>query len=71
MLGSFLGEELGAVEMHHGPPSWSTRWRSVVWFVGYLVIGFVIGALTLVMSPAVLAACYAPFASGPRSARTA
>lgn len=58
-----LGAELGAVELH-GPLSWSTRWRSALWFVGHLLIGFAIGALTLVMPPAVLSACYAPFASG-------
>ncbi|HEV2059379.1 MAG TPA: hypothetical protein VGR11_08470, partial [Solirubrobacteraceae bacterium] len=59
-----LGAQLGAVELHHGVPAWSTRWRSAAWFVGHLVIGFAIGALTLVMPPAVLSACYAPFASG-------
>lgn len=59
-----LGAELRGVEVHHGPLSWSTRWRSAAWFVAHLVIGFVIGALTLVMPPAVLSACYAPFSSG-------
>lgn len=60
-----LDVRFSEAEMHHGTPSWSTRWRSAGWFVVHLVIGFAIGALTLVMPPAVLSACYAPFASGP------
>ena len=48
----------------HVPISWSTRWRSAGWFVAHLVAGGVIGALTLVLPPAAVSACLAPFASG-------
>ncbi len=44
--------------------SWSTRRRSAAWFVAHLVTGGVIGALTLVLPPAAVSACLAPFASG-------
>ncbi len=44
--------------------SWSTRWRSAAWFLAHLVAGGVIGALTLVLPPAAVSACLAPFASG-------
>jgi signal transduction histidine kinase len=42
----------------------STRWRSAAWFLAHLVVGGVIGALTLVLPPAAVSACLAPFASG-------
>ena len=44
--------------------SWSTRWRSAGWFMAHLLAGGVVGALTLVLPPAAVSACLAPFASG-------
>ncbi len=59
-----LGVELGDLEMIDGEASWPTRWRSAAWFVAHLVLGGVIGTLTVVLPPAVVAACLAPFTTG-------
>ncbi len=59
-----LGVELGEVTVAHARVSWATRRRSAAWFVAHLVVGGVIGSLTVVLPPAVLSACFAPFASG-------
>ena len=58
-----LGVELADAAALHAPISWSTRWRSAGWFAAHLVAGGVIGALTLVLPPAAVSACLAPFAS--------
>ncbi len=44
--------------------SWSTRWRSAAWFVAHLLVGGAIGALSLVLPPAVVSAVSAPFQTG-------
>ena len=44
--------------------SWETRRRSAAWFVAHLVVGGVIGSLTVVLPPAVVSVCGAPFESG-------
>jgi len=59
-----LNVEVGDAETAGGDASWPTRWRSAAWFVAHLVVGGVIGTLTVVLPPAVIAACLAPFASG-------
>ena len=59
-----LGVELGDVETLNARVSWETRWRSAAWFVAHLVVGGVIGTLTVVLPPAVVSACSAPFESG-------
>ncbi len=59
-----LGVELGELATPDARPSWPTRWRSAAWFVAHLVVGGVIGSLTVVLPPAVVSACLAPFASG-------
>ena len=59
-----LGVEVGELGTPHGQPSWPTRWRSAAWFVAHLVVGGVIGSLTVVLPPAVVSACFAPFESG-------
>jgi len=59
-----LGVELADAAALDAQISWSTRWRSAAWFVAHLVAGGVIGALTLVLPPAAVSACLAPFASG-------
>ena len=59
-----LGVELGDVEGLDTQVSWTTRWRSAAWFVAHLVVGGAIGAVTLVLPPAAVSACLAPFASG-------
>ncbi len=59
-----LGVEVGDEQMPAGDASWATRSRSAAWFVLHLVIGGIIGTLTVVLPPAVVAACYAPFSSG-------
>jgi len=59
-----LDVEAGAAEVADGEASWPTRRRSATWFVAHLVVGGVIGTLTVVLPPAVVAACYAPFTSG-------
>ncbi|MBA2793444.1 MAG: hypothetical protein H0U32_05565 [Thermoleophilaceae bacterium] len=59
-----LNVEVGDEETAGGEASWPTRWRSAAWFVAHLVVGGVIGTLTVVLPPAVIAACLAPFASG-------
>jgi signal transduction histidine kinase len=59
-----LGVEVGDAEMIHSEVSLSTRWRSAAWFVAHLVVGGVIGTLTVVLPPAVVSAFTAPFATG-------
>lgn len=59
-----LGVELADAAALDVQISWSTRWRSAGWFVAHLVAGGMIGALTLVLPPAAVSACLAPFASG-------
>ena len=59
-----LGVEVSDAEVIHGEVSWSTRWRSAAWFVAHVVVGGVIGTLTVVLPPAVVSACSAPFATG-------
>jgi len=59
-----LNVELDDAALTDARASWPTRWRSAAWFVAHLVVGGVIGSLTVVLPPAVVAACYAPFASG-------
>ena len=59
-----LNVEVGEAGVVDGGASWSTRRRSATWFVAHLVVGGVIGTLTVVLPPAVVAACYAPFTSG-------
>lgn len=59
-----LGVDVGDVEMRHGRVSWPTRWRSAAWFVVHVVVGGVIGSVTLVLPPAVVSACLAPFQTG-------
>jgi len=59
-----LDVEVGAAEVVDGDASWPTRRRSATWFVAHLVVGGVIGSLTVVLPPAVVSACYAPFTSG-------
>jgi len=59
-----LGVDVGDVEIGHGRVLWPTRWRSALWFVVHVVVGGVIGSLTLVLPPAVVSACLAPFQTG-------
>ena len=59
-----LGVELGNVEGLDTHLTWGTRWRSAAWFVAHLVVGGVIGAVTLVLPPAAVSACLAPFQTG-------
>ncbi len=59
-----LGVELAEAEPLRGSASWRTRWRSAAWFVAHLVVGLVICLLALVLPPAVVSACTAPFATG-------
>ncbi|HEV2774420.1 MAG TPA: histidine kinase [Solirubrobacteraceae bacterium] len=59
-----LGTELANAVAPDVQISWATRWRSAGWFVAHLLAGGVIGALTLVLPPAAVSACLAPFASG-------
>ncbi len=59
-----LGVEVGEVEMRHGQVHWPTRWRSAAWFVTHVVVGGAISGVALVLPPAAVAACSAPFASG-------
>ena len=55
---------LADAESPRGAVSWATRRRSAAWFVAHLVLGLVICLLALVMPPAVVAVCLAPFATG-------
>ena len=59
-----LGVGIGGFETSDAPASWATRWRSAAWFVAHLLVGGVVGSLTVVLPPAVVSACLAPFASG-------
>ncbi|MGI8595261.1 MAG: sensor histidine kinase [Solirubrobacteraceae bacterium] len=59
-----LGVEIGDPQTLDAKASWPTRWRSAAWFVAHLVVGGVIGSLTVVLPPAVVSACFAPFESG-------
>ncbi len=59
-----LGVEIGDPQTLEAKASWPTRWRSAAWFVAHLVVGGVIGTLTVVLPPAVVSACLAPFESG-------
>ncbi len=59
-----LDVPLAEVESPRGAVSWATRRRSAAWFVSHLVLGLVICLLALVMPPAVVAVCLAPFATG-------
>ncbi|MDQ3723640.1 MAG: sensor histidine kinase, partial [Actinomycetota bacterium] len=59
-----LGAAIGDIETLHGQASWARRWRSAVWFVAHLVVGGVIGFVTLVLPPAVVSAVFAPFTTG-------
>ncbi len=60
-----LGVEIGAPQTLGATKiSWPTRWRSAAWFVTHLLVGGVIGTLTLVLPPAVVSAVFAPFATG-------
>ena len=58
-----LGVELGDVATLNAHVSWETRWRSAAWFVAHLVVGGVIGTLTVVLPLFVVSACSAPFDS--------
>ncbi|MDQ3879562.1 MAG: histidine kinase [Chloroflexota bacterium] len=59
-----LGVDVGDTQIAVGQTPWTTRWRSSAWFIAHLLVGGVIGSLTVVLPPAVIAACYAPFATG-------
>jgi len=59
-----LGVQLDDPESLGGAISWTTRWRSAAWFVAHLVVGLVLGTLALVLPPAAVSACTAPFVSG-------
>jgi len=59
-----LDVPLADAESPRGAVSWATRRRSAAWFVSHLVLGLVICLLALVMPPAVVAVCLAPFATG-------
>ncbi len=59
-----LGVETGDPQALDATASWPTRWRSAAWFVAHLVVGGVIGTLTVVLPPAVVSACSVPFATG-------
>ncbi|MDQ3647522.1 MAG: histidine kinase [Actinomycetota bacterium] len=59
-----LSVEIGAPQTLEAKASWPTRCRSAAWFVAHLVVGGVIGSLTVVLPPAVVSACLAPFESG-------
>ncbi len=59
-----LGVEIADPAALDAQPSWQTRRRSALWFVAHLVVGGVIGTLTVVLPPAVVSACVVPFESG-------
>lgn len=59
-----LGADLGDDEPTHGELAWSSRRRSGAWFAAHLVVGAVVGSLTVVMPPAVVSAISAPFMTG-------
>jgi len=59
-----LGVEIGDPMALDAQSPWGTRRRSAAWFVAHLVVGGVIGSLTVVLPPAVVSACVAPFESG-------
>ena len=59
-----LGVEIGDPAGLGAQSSWQTRRRSAAWFVAHLMVGGVIGSLTVVLPPAVVSACAAPFESG-------
>ena len=59
-----LGVETADPQALDAMASWPTRWRSAAWFVAHLVVGGVIGTLTVVVPPAVVSACSVPFATG-------
>ncbi|MBA3672862.1 MAG: hypothetical protein H0W68_12695, partial [Gemmatimonadaceae bacterium] len=59
-----LGVEVDDADLIRGAASWSTRWRSAAWFVAHVVVGGVIGTLTVILPPVVVSACSAPFATG-------
>ena len=60
---SLLGVQIAGPAAIDAQPSWQTRRRSAAWFVAHLIVGGVIGSLTVVLPPAVVSACNAPFAS--------
>lgn len=59
-----LGVEFVDAAPSGGAVLWTTRWRSASWFFAHLVVGIVLGTLALVLPPAVVSACMAPFATG-------
>jgi len=59
-----LGVGIADLQTLDAKTSWPTRWRSAAWFVTHLVIGGVIGSVTVVLPPALVSACFAPFESG-------
>ena len=59
-----LAVDVPAPQTLDAKPSWATRWRSAAFFVAHLLTGGVIGALSLVIPPAVVSAVFAPFATG-------
>jgi len=58
-----LDVEIGDPATTVGERSWQTRRRSAAWFVAHLIVGGVIGTLTVVLPPAVVSACVVPFQS--------
>jgi glucose-6-phosphate-specific signal transduction histidine kinase len=56
LLGEAVPEHAGARAM-----SWASRWRSTWWFLLHLLIGGVVGALTLILPPVLVVSVTTPF----------
>ena len=62
-----LGAESATSSTARRAVSWATRRRAAAWFVAHLVAGGVIGALTLVLPPAVVSAVFGAVREPERS----